>query len=433
MMEKAILNHLAAEGSGVEFKRTAVGVVALQLYNSVKAQGYDPVIHSATLKNMRDDISLVTSEVAIHAALDSFIQALPFWEASSAIRVGRRAVYSSLIIYGQALGDAGQWGLAQKIHAVVGMDAELDGETWISAEARLLAGRAARMNADWQASGIAYSRAYQLAIDAGDIALALRARIGEANNHWSRGDFPAARKLLKVIARRARESCPEILPRVTLANAGVANAAGEYEHAIHLAFELLGTLSDNDDLRYKTLVDLASFFSDYGLPDVASSALQIVERQAPEAQIRVHARLNLFFLAARHWNEEVFGELRSALAKDALTPRQQTQYSLFSAQGFRRHKHLDAALGSAQHAVALSKRFELYQLMFESESELRAIEAERLQTDRVDVGMEAATNKVARRVKIPPRIHRVAESLSSMAGAGQIARVLTLKPPIPRS
>jgi len=415
MVEKAFLDYLAAERSEVEFKGTAVGVAALQLYDSVKAHGYDPLMHSAALKSMRDDISFVASEVGIPAALDSFIQALPFWEASGAIRVGRRAVYSSLVIYGQALGDDGQWGLAQKIHAIVGMDAELDGETWISAEARLLGGRASRMNADWQASRIAYSRAYELAIAAGDIALALRARIGEANNHWSRGDFPAAKKLLILTARRARESCPEILPRVRLAMAGVANAAGEYERAIYLAFGLLGTLSDNDDMRYKTLVDLASFLTDYGLPDVAGSALQIIERQAPEPQIRVHARLNLFFLAARNWNEEVFDQLRSALAKDALTPRQQVQYSLFSAQGFRRLRQLDAALDSVQHAVTLSRRFELYQFMFEAESELRAIEAERLQAVKVDVGMEALPNKAARRDKLPPGMHRVAESLSGMA------------------
>jgi tetratricopeptide (TPR) repeat protein len=437
MIDACFLEQLAGARSEIEFNRTAAGFAALQMYDSVKTRGYDPAVHSASLDRIREDVSAITSEASVHAALDSFIQVLPFWEAGGVIRVGRRAVYTSLLIYGQALGDEGEWRLAQQVYSIVGMDAELDGETWISAEARLMMGRASRMCADWEESRIAYVRAYELGVDAGDFALALRARIGEANNLWSRGDLPAAKQLLNATARRARESCPEILPRITLAIAGVANAAGEYERAIHIAFGLLGSLSESDELRSKTLVDLAAFLTDYGLPDVASAALRIVERAAPEAQIRVHARLNLFFLAARHQDEVEFEVLRLALTRDPLTPRQQTQYALFSAQGFRRFAQLQTALNCVEQAIKLANQFQLFQLMFEAESEMQAIEAARTQADKVatqrphtskpvrarvaggtggsaDI-IETIFEKSATRETIPPRIRRVAESLRSMA------------------
>ncbi|HEY5086121.1 MAG TPA: hypothetical protein VII66_02070, partial [Gemmatimonadaceae bacterium] len=271
-----------------------------------------------------------------------------------------------------------------------------------------------------------------LGMEAGDIALALRAQIGEANNLWIRGDVPAAKRRLNAVARRARQSCPMVLPRVVLAIAGVANASGEYERAIYLAFGLLGTVSREDEVRYQTLVDLAAFLSDYGLPSVASAALRLVETAAPEPQVRRHARLNLFFLAARHEEESAFTALRLALANEPLTPRQQTQYALFAAQGFRRFAQFDAAQASAERAVHLANGFQLFQFAFEAEAELREIESVRSTLNRTRGARSgrslAATNRrraadasvttpytPETRTKIPPRIRRVAESIESMA------------------
>ena len=442
MIDVAFLDHLANARSKIEFARTAAGFAALKLYDSVKTHGYDPAIHRDALHQLERDVTGIADEASVHAALESVVQALPFWGCDGATRIGRRAVYTALLVYGQALGDEGEWQIAESVYSIVGMDAELDGETWLAAEARLLMGRASRMCADWEASGIAYRRAYELGTDAGDLSIALRARIGEANNLWSRGDFPAARQLLNATARRARASCPAVLPRVVLAIAGVANAAGEYERAIHLAFGLLHSLSDNDELKYKILVDLAAFLTDYGLPSVAAAALRLVESAAPEPHVRRHAKLNLFFLAARHNDEAAFTALRLALANEPLTPRQQTQYALFAAQGFRRFLRLDSALASVERAIQLATQFQLFQLVFEAEAELHAIQA--VGTDLHEEGVrqarhsrrararaaggsddgtdviEATFDTSITRDKIPPRIRQVAESLESMA-AGRFA------------
>ncbi|HEY5086576.1 MAG TPA: hypothetical protein VII66_04370, partial [Gemmatimonadaceae bacterium] len=145
MIEKAFLNHLATARSDVEFARAAAGFAALQVYDSIKTHGCDPAVHSDALQRVERDIALLDTTTDVRAALRSLVQVLPFWESDGVVRIGRRAVYTALLIYGQALGDEGNWQIAESLYALVGMDAELDGETSLAAEARLLMGRASRM------------------------------------------------------------------------------------------------------------------------------------------------------------------------------------------------------------------------------------------------------------------------------------------------
>lgn len=433
MTNMAFLDRLATARSDSEFAVTAAGLTLLQVYDSVKTHGFDPFTHEDALAVIQRDIETITVESSVRAALESVIQALPFWETSGAIRIGRRAVYTALLVYGQALGDEGEWHLAAVVYSCVGIDAELDGETWLSAESRLLMGRACRMCADWDTSHGAYRRAYELGMDARDLAVALRARIGEANNLWGRGDFPGAKRLLADTARRARKSCPSVLPRVILATAGVANAAGEYERAIQLAFALQESLPDDDELKYQTLVDLAIFLTDYGLPPVAAAALRLVEHASPEPRIRRLATLNLFFLAAHYENENAFDTLYEQLGHERLNAREQTQLALFAAHGLRRFSRFDAARSSAERALQFANQFELFQFVFEAEAELRAIESARTDpastditvapipvpsSDHVNTSRRHTTKTRYRSTtggRLPPRIRRVAESLESMA------------------
>ena len=434
MINIAFLNQLAAARSDIDFTRTAAGLATLQVYDSIKTNGFDPFVHQDALQRVEQDVANVALKTPLRVALDSVVQALPFWDSTGSIRVGRRAVYTALLVYGQALGDEGEWPIAESVYSLVGMDAELDGETWLAAEARLLMGRASRMCAEWESSQTAYRRAYELGIEAGELSIALRARIGEANNLWGRGDFPAAKRLLDTTARRARRSCPSVLPRVTLALAGIANASGEYERAIHIAFKLLGSLDDSDELAYQTLVDLAIFLTDYGLPPVAAVALRLVERAAPEARLRRQAKLNLYFLAVQEEDQPAFDKLHIELAAEPFAPREQTQYALFSAQGFRRFSQFNEAKAAADRAIELANQFQLFQLVFQAEAELHEIESARAQVRAITTPSSTHLRKlqthgesVATRsslttqyrsltgAKVPPRIRRVAESLGSMS------------------
>lgn len=445
MTSIAFLDQLATARSDSEFTRTAAGFAILHVYDSVRTHGFDAFAHEEALQRIGRDVKTISPESNVRAALQSLIEVLPFWEISGRIRVGRKAVYTALLIYGQALGDEGEWRIAGVVFAQVGMDAELDGETWLAAEGRLLMGRACRMCADWELSRAAYRRAYELGMDARDFSVALRARIGEANNLWGRGDFPAAKRLLAATARRARKSCPSVIPRVTLAMAGVANAAGEYERAIQLAFDLQRSLPDDDELKYQTLVDLAIFLTDYGLPPVAAAALRLVEHAAPEPRVRRQATLNLFFLAAHYEAEPAFRALHDQLGAEPLSAREQTQYALFAAQGFRRFGQLDAARASAQLAIQLATKFEFFQLIFEAEAKLREINDTRVETNDVDAVAVARSAKPRRGAvganmqtkatryrsttgsKLSPRMLLVAESLENMASEFALTDTQTSK------
>ena len=431
MIEMSFLHYLATARSEAEFARTAAGFTALQIYDSVKTNGLSSFQMDA-LRKVERDVAIIDASPDVREGLQALIVALPFWESAGPIRVGRQAVYTSLLMYGQALGSDGEWKMAESVYALAGMDTELDGETWYAAESRLLMGRASRMCADWEGAQVAYRRAYELGMEAGDISIALRAQIGEATILWSRGNLQEAKQRLIKVGKRARQSCPSVVPRVTLALAAVANMAGEYEHAIDLAFSLLDTLADDDELKYQTLVDLASFLTDYGLPAVASTALRLVEKSAPEKHVRRHATLNLFFLAAHHDTAATFDALRAALVSERLTPRQQAQYALFTAQGCRRFGRLAEAKLAADDAIRLANQYQLFQLVFEAEAELREIllaprsttgvaqsHTQRFGANTLAVSDDVMPNPSSTSIamdSVPPRIRHVAESLQTMAG-----------------
>jgi hypothetical protein len=434
MIDAVFLNYLANARSKPEFDRMATGITAFGLYETVKFNFTRGIELSETIASVERDVQAMDAEtsVAMRTALVAITAALPYWTADRADRIGRRATFTALLMYGQALGDDGEWRLAHSVFETVADDARNFDEIWTAGEAQLLKGRSARMCANWEESTRSYRSAYDIGREVGDLSLMLRARIGQAHNAWSRGDIPGARRRLNQVARRARIGCPWLIPRVTLAQAAVANAAGEYEHAIDLAFGLLSTLPDEDELKYQTLVDLAAFLTDYGLPTVAATALRIVERTAAEAHVRRHATVNLFFLAAQHGDIATFTNLRLRLTKERLTPRQQTQLALFTAQGYRRFCRYDAARSSAEAAAKFANQFELYQLVFEAEAELRAIDAAMNSPINYDAQASSSMPQTAQSAtfspsigvpresiapggKLPLRIRRVADSLEDMA------------------
>jgi len=434
MTDTSFLEHLAATRSDAEFARTAAGFTVLQVYDSVKTNGLSSFQLDA-LQRIESDMASIDAAPKVRAALEAMVCALQFWESGGPVRVGRKATYTALLMYGEALGSEGEWAMAAKVFALAGMDTELDGETWLAAESRLLMGRAYRMCADWETAQVAYRRASQLGREAGDLYIAFRAQIGEANLLWSRGNLQAARQRLTGIAKQARRSCPSVVPRVTLALAGVANMSGEYEQAISLAFGILDTLQDDEELKYQTLVDLASFLSDYGLPTVASAALRVVQKAAPDRHVRRHATLNLYFLAANHENGTMFDALRTELAGEPLTARQQAQYALFTAQGCRRFNRLAEARSAAEDAIELANRYQHFQLVFEAETELRDImlalenapgeTPQRLERSpsTAAVSEDVMPNPSASSIawdSVPPGIRRVAESLDIMATGGGV-------------
>lgn len=360
MNDLTFIEHLAAASASEVFARTACGFAALQLYGSIKVAGFDPVVHSAPVETLVNDVERLGPVSRVRTSLSAVAQALPFWNRSDLYSapsdgIARRAVYTSFIQYGQALASEAEWRLADTVYAIIAVDAELDAEVVVAAEARFLSGLACRMCADWEGSEAAYQRAYELASSAGEMSLALRIQIGQANSLWVRGNLREAEGRLEAVARRARAVCPEVFARAILARAGVAHRALES--------------TDEDIVRYQALTDIASFSVDCGLPSMAIEALDIVASTAPDRGVRSNALLNRLFLAVTAGDRDTFDALRGYLDAALLTPRQQVQYALARARGYRKFGQLALARAALGQATTIADDAKLFQLSFEAEEE----------------------------------------------------------------
>lgn len=416
MINTSFLEYLASARSDADFARAAAGFKILQIYDSVKTNGVSS-FHVESLRKIESDLAHIDATPGHRDALAALTCVLPFWDSERRARIGRKATYTALLMYGTALGSDGEWAMAASVLALAAADTELDGESALSADARLLLGRAYRMCAEWEKAETAYHRAYQLARPAGLTAITIRAQIGEANLIGSRGNLQEAQRRLTKLSREARRLCPTLAPRVTLALAGIVNMGGEYERAISLAFGILDKVDDDEELKYQTLVDMASFLTDYGLPSVASAALSVVQKTAPDKHVRVHATINLYFLAATHGDAATFDTLRAELADERLTHRQRAQYALFTAQGCRRFGRFSEAKQSAEDAIRIANEYQHFQIAFEAETELndiaRAADSAAV-TATGNVVPEPTTTSPAWD-SVPPDIRRVARSLDTMA------------------
>lgn len=418
MNDLIFIEHLAQASSPVVFARTACGFAALQLYDSIRLGGFDLGGHPAAVETLANDVERLDPASRVRTSLSALVQALPFWapseqSAATAATLGRRAVYTALVQYGQALTSEAEWRLADAVYVRVAIDAELDGEILIAAEARFLSGLACRMKADWEESEAAYRRAYELAVSAGETCMALRVQVGQANGIWVRGNLPEAQRRLDAIGRRARAVCPEVVARVVLARAGVAHAAGEYETAVVLAHRALKS-TDEDTVRYQALTDLASFLIDYGLPSTAAEALDVVATTAPDRGVRSHARLARLCLAVKSGDRDTFDAMRGHLDTALLTPRQQVQYALVRSQGHRNFGQLVLAREALDQATAKANNFKLFQLSFEVEEEERQLT---LTTSAATFGGTPQTWDI---VPDQARIGRVASTVS--AGIRRVQR-----------
>lgn len=366
---RCFFESLAGASSKQAFAEMKAGVAVMELYDSVKDSDFLPEVHGSALARIGRDIRKIREDSTVKLSLLTVLDVLPFWCLYPGPAVGRSATYAALLQYGYALAADAEWHLAKEIYARVAIDSELDHDLNTSAQARFAAGRAYRMCADWDHSAASYSRAVELGTETGDYFIAFRAEVGQANNKRARGDLPGTERQLSSVVRRAKQQCPEAVPHAIIAQAALANAAGNHERAIDLARRTLELAGDDDELHAQALVDIANFLADYGLPAVAKEALHIVAATAPEQSLRTHALLNLFFLATNTTDLAQFKTLRCRLESLSLTPRQRTQFALFSAQGLRNVGKFKEAYVALAHARQLAEEHNFFQLSFDADTE----------------------------------------------------------------
>lgn len=374
MHTQAFLEALSAPPSHEDTTRLTVGFGLVQQYQAIRARGVDAPVDATALVSLRTLLDPLPSLDREVTALRALADALRYWQPDPPSAFGRRLLYTALVQYGQALFGNAAAKLAVAVLNIVAVDAELDGDHELSAQARLLCGFAFRTLGEWESSYAAYERAYELAWGAGDFTVALRARVGLAYNATARGDLPRAHELLRAAARRGAQLAPDVLPNVFLAQAHLENTAERYEEAIALCYRAYQAASASEEMQYASLIDLAQHFVDYGAPDVAERALRAVLRADVDVRHRLQSQLHLLLLAGTQHREAEFDALTSELASAPFTIRQRTLYHMYVAQGLRGFGRLEQARDAATEAIALARSASLFQLMFQGEEELRRIE-----------------------------------------------------------
>lgn len=388
-----------------------VGFGLVQQYHAIRDRGFDPLIDDVALAALRarlDTLSPTDREVV---ALRALADALPHWNDGGAGAFGRRLVYTALIQYGQALFGRAAAKLAVAVLEIVAVHAELDGENGLSAQARLLCGFAWRTLGDWDASRQAYERAYELAWGAGELVIALRTRVGLAYNASARGDLPGARAILRSAGARASRMAPEVLPYVFLGQANLESISGKHEEAVALCYRAHQAAGADEEMRCASMVDLAQCLVDYGAPDVAEKALRAILRSDLDVRHKLQTRIHLLTLSATLGREAEFLALRDELVPAPFTVRQRTLYHLFAAQGLRAFGKLNDARAEAETALAVARGHSLFQLMFQAEEEVRAIEAAASAAHRVREEAPAAAPRVRRMSR---RVERIAGAIDTM-------------------
>jgi len=404
------LEALSVATTNDEIIRARVGLATMQLYASMVAQD-TPIERVVTMaERLHGELEEVGRITPPDVALRRVLEALPYWAPPAGPVLGRHAVHLALIRYGEALFKALEPATGIEVLTRTAIDAELAGDLSAAAQARLIAGFALRARAEWDASWEMYVRAQELAGEAGEHEIAIRARIGQGNNMLLRGDLPGARTHLRAVATRARRLCPEILWRVLLAQANVENLGGNFDLAIALAYRALSVSDPTPEGQYPALVDLAHFFTDYGAPEVAREALTAVATIAPEANIRVQAQLNLLYLAVQQADRPGFDAAARVLVHSRKTVHQQALIELFLAQGHRTFGELAEARAACERALRAAGENALHQISFQAEEERQRIDA------AIREGTpDRATAPVEARTTLPPRMRRIAAAVVATA------------------
>jgi|GEM_PF-6142632 len=168
-----------------------------------------------------------------------------------------------------------------------------------------------------------------------------------------------------------------------------------------------------------------NILTDYGLPEIAEEALQLVAAAAPQQHVRNIAVLNLFSLAVNGQDSIRFDSLRTRLRDSRLVPKQQTQFALLDAQGSRRL----GRFGSAREALALARRLanrnQFFQLSFEVEAEAKRL------ADAVETGTGATSGRTLTRATtegrpMAPDIRQAVDDIHSLTDSifsGQVSFV----------
>jgi len=207
------------------------------------------------------------------------------------------------------------------------------------------------------------------------------ARLGAANVMRQRGNYPAAAAAMDavitevetLIATASSTALTDALARAKHDRGTVAAGQNDYARALTMYYAALH-LYEDELLRERVLVDLATLCADTGLRESARDAYLVAWRGGREENNRQFAATNLIRLAWLDDRETEFEQFRRAIAPADLQPRLEPYYHLYCGEGLKHFGRLDAARAALLRAIDVGQRHEIHEAVMQADAALRQLD-----------------------------------------------------------
>lgn len=373
-MSEQQLTHLpffervgALEEGSAQFRAVSAGLVTLRLFDAWVLEGSHVAASDAWgARAVREAIAAVDALSSARALLTSIVDTMDARPSHAKVAL----VTPRLMAYARYLELEAEWPLAADVYRTVLAQAHPlhDADSVINANLRLAA--SLRTLAQFDEAWVAYENAGEVAALTGDVMNMLKARIGEANVYFNRGNVPEAEKILDEAIGDAEQLGMRELRSIALHDRSLmAHSRGDYDAAIAMQYVALQDARPGS-AKDRVLVDLAAVFFEIGLRSAARDANLVLASTAQEQFTRWHAMINLMEIAASDGYEPVFEQYRRELAPASLPPALEAWYHFYVGQGLRSFDHVEQARASLERALAVAERHGLNQIVFHAEQAL---------------------------------------------------------------
>jgi tetratricopeptide (TPR) repeat protein len=365
------------EGEDPSWRSVTAGLVVLRLVDSWIEEGAAAVsADSWGVRSVRAAIEDMPTGVPARTILTGVVDAL-----TSSHGGDLHAVAPRLMAYARSLDLDARWSLAADVYETVIAHAHPVEDSDVAVNALLRRAHCLRELGDLPAAMTAYGTAGQVARASNDMMSDLRARIGEAKILASKGNLPAADRILEVAAAEAADhELTEVRSIATHDRSYIAHLRGQYDSAVRFAYDAMRD-SASERERDRILGDLAGSFYMLGVKSAARDAFLILANTAREQYMRWTATINLMELAADEGVSIQFERYRQQLSAESLPPMLQAQFELHVGRGYQSFGEYDTARSWLERAARTATSHSYNQLAFAAEESL-ARKPQRVTPDR---------------------------------------------------
>jgi tetratricopeptide (TPR) repeat protein len=273
----------------------------------------------------------------------------------------------------------------------------------------LFAGRLNRQLARWEAAIACYGAAEEAGSKIGDVASALRGRLGKGAVHRGQGNYPLARAIAEDVVREATKLGLTEAQAMAYADLGcIYTFQGmrlEALEANYLAFRLSSEIPQ----QMRVLGDLAIELSEIGALEAARLAFQIVTESNASVEVRANANLELMDLESSVGNRVAFERYRGAAEayRSRMSPRMSVDYYYKLAVGLARFGQAARARASFTSALELAERHQLNDWYFKIEKTIGELADRSQERSNPRQASELSHAPVVREVEIGLREYAV--------------------------